>query len=140
MRSPALLTASVLLSCIGCNETPTDARVLPATDYETHRLTEISPTILDGVVGFVVTPQPEVRVIDRNNPLKGLAGVEVTFTVTGGGGSIGNGDVVKVLTDAWGLATAPWVLGSAVGTNALTAKAHGIAKTVNFVATAHASR
>jgi len=81
--------------------------------------------------GTAVAVRPAVRVTDANgNP---LSGITVTFAVTQGGGSVTGG---TVSTDVTGTASVgSWVLGSQVGTNALSASvANGPA--VSFTATA----
>lgn len=61
-----------------------------------------------------------------------LAGVPVTFTVTGGGGSVTD---TVALTDAGGVATAgSWVLGSPAARNTLTATTRGASGSVAFQA------
>jgi alpha-tubulin suppressor-like RCC1 family protein len=74
-------------------------------------------------VGMPVSVPPTVRITDASgNP---VAGITVTFAVTGGGGSITGPTAV---TDASGLATVgSWVLGSTAGLNTLTATAPGLA-------------
>jgi subtilisin family serine protease len=82
--------------------------------------------------GPVSTP-PSVTVTDAdNNP---VAGVPVTFQVTGGGGTIEPAG--PVTTDASGIATlTSWTLGPAVGANTLTATAPDLSGSpVTFTAT-----
>lgn len=81
-------------------------------------------------VGTAVDVAPAVQLQDSlGNP---VAGRTVTFTVTGGGGSVTGGSVV---TNASGVATAgTWTLGAAAGTNTLRA-AFGTL-TTDFTATA----
>jgi hypothetical protein len=68
--------------------------------------------------GTAVATPPAVRVTDANgNP---VAGVGVTFQVTGGGGTVA--PTTPVATDASGIAAATsWTLGAAAGPNQLTA-------------------
>ena len=70
-----------------------------------------------GTVGAVVATNPAVIVKDAaGNP---VAGVTVTFTVTGGGGSMTG---TTQITNAQGIATVGgWTLGTIVGTNTATA-------------------
>lgn len=73
---------------------------------------------------------PEVTITDAHgNP---VAGVSVTFTVTGGGGSVTGSPAV---TNAAGVAAAgSWTLGTTAGPNTLDASAPGLT-TVTFTAT-----
>ncbi len=86
-------------------------------------------------VNELVPVAPTVRVIDAQGT--SVYGAQVTFAVTGGGGSVGSAQ--PVLTDVEGLASAPWRLGPAPGANTLTATAVGaglIGNPVAFTATA----
>ncbi|HEU4881969.1 MAG TPA: Ig-like domain-containing protein [Longimicrobium sp.] len=67
--------------------------------------------------GAAVPTAPLVTVRDGNG--SAMAGVQVTFTVTGGGGSVGS---ATATTNASGVASAgSWTLGPEAGPNALTA-------------------
>jgi hypothetical protein len=80
--------------------------------------------------GSLLPVRPAVRVADSfGNP---IAGVAVTFAVTGGGGSVIPG---VAGTDAAGLASVGWTLGPAFGTNTLSATAASL-PAVTFTATA----
>ena len=84
------------------------------------------------VAGSPLPVKPAVKVADaRGNP---VAGVAVTFSVTGGGGSVIGGDAT---TGTDGVATVgTWTLGTSLGTNTLTASASGLAGSpVTFIAT-----
>jgi N-acetylneuraminic acid mutarotase len=80
--------------------------------------------------GSTLPNQPTVRVLDANG--NGVPNVAVTFSVTGGGGSIGGVGSVTTLTGAgsaglpMGSAAVSWTLGSAEGTNTLQATAVGL--------------
>lgn len=80
------------------------------------------------VAGTAVAIDPAVRVRDAlNNP---VANVSVTFTVTGGGGTVtgpsGSGSATVVPTNASGIATlTSWVLGATAGSNSMSATASG---------------
>ncbi|MBI5601414.1 MAG: hypothetical protein HY944_07590, partial [Gemmatimonadetes bacterium] len=64
----------------------------------------------------------------------GVAGVSVSFAVATGGGSVGSSTVV---TDASGVASTTWTLGSLVGEQTMTASAAGLTGSpVGFRATA----
>ncbi len=74
------------------------------------------------MVGTAVPTAPSVVVRDgAGNPVPGLS---VTFTVTGGGGTVGT---ATATTSASGVASAgSWVLGPTAGPNTLTASVAGI--------------
>jgi adhesin/invasin len=83
--------------------------------------------------GSAVPTPPSVIVRDANgNP---VSGVNVTFAIAGGGGSISA--PATVATDALGVAALGfWTLGTVAGPNALTATAAGLTGSpVNFTAT-----
>ncbi len=89
----------------------------------------------DGQSGLRGTPLGRaytVRVVDAAG--KPVAGVQVTFKVTGGGGNFGGSGQVKITTNASGLAEATLTLGSSPGTNTATATASGL-NTLTFTAT-----
>lgn len=88
--------------------------------------------------GSPVAIQPSVLVTDYyDNP---VAGVEVAFAVTSGGGSIS--PLSTVFTDVDGVAAlTSWTLGNTLGTNSLTATVDGLTGSpVTFTATAIAIR
>jgi N-acetylneuraminic acid mutarotase len=80
--------------------------------------------------GATLSNQPTVRVMDANG--NGVPNVAVTFTVTGGGGSIDGVGSVTTLTASGGpgvlagSAAVNWTLGSASGTNTLQATGVGL--------------
>ncbi len=83
--------------------------------------------------GASVAVAPAVLVRDElNNP---IPGVEVTFTVSGGGGSLSSLGATEVqLTNGSGIATVSgWILGPSVGANNLTATVAG--NPIGFTAT-----
>jgi len=89
----------------------------------------VSSTSIGGAPGAQVSELPSVLVKDENgNP---VSGVPVTFTVTGGGGSVtGN----HPTSNASGIATVgSWTLGATSGTNTLVATAsnHSVTFTAN---------
>jgi hypothetical protein len=87
-----------------------------------------------GTAGSPLPVNPQVRVTDLSgNP---VAGISVTFTVTGGGGSAASTQI----TDAAGFASVSWTLGTVAGANTLdaTATLSGGAATVGFTATGQA--
>jgi adhesin/invasin len=83
-------------------------------------------------VGTAVATPPSVLVTDANN--NPVAGVAVTFAVTGGGGSVTG---PTSTTNASGIAAAGnWTLGTTPGTNTLTATSAGLSGSpVTFTAT-----
>lgn len=87
-----------------------------------------------GEVGTEVEAAPSVLVTDANgNP---VAGVEVTFVVVSGGGTVSPAGAIT--TDAGGIAAlSGWTLGTTAGQNTVTATAAGLTgKAVTFTATA----
>ncbi len=92
-----------------------------------------SATAQSDTAGLPVAAPPSVLVTDANaNP---VAGVSVTFAVTGGGGSIL--PVTPVVTNAAGIATlTSWTLGNVAGANTVTASVAGLTGSpVTFTAT-----
>ena len=80
-------------------------------------ITANSSTTVTAPAGAQVTELPSVLVSDASG--RPLAGAPVTFTVTGGGGTVTGGSAT---TDASGIATVgSWTLGSASGANTLSA-------------------
>lgn len=117
---PALLVSLTLAACEGGGTSVP----LPAAIEATSPLTQ------EAAVGATVPEPPAVRVLDGQG--RPLAGVGVTFAVTSGGGSLAT---PLATTDASGVASpGSWTLGTAPGTNAVTATATGLPP-VTFVAT-----
>ena len=86
--------------------------------------------------GSAVATDPAVLVRDQfNNP---VAGVSVTFTVTGGGGSTSPASPATIATNTSGIAAVTsWTLGTTVGANTLQAASTGLAGSpLTFTATA----
>lgn len=84
--------------------------------------------------GFPVDQDPTVEVTPAHTGTPPLQGVDVTFSVGQGGGTVAGGQTsATVPTDSDGLASVPWSLGSA-GADSLQAVAG--ADTVIFTATA----
>lgn len=84
-------------------------------------------------VNTPVSTDPSVLVTDANN--NPVSGVNVTFTVTAGGGSISSPTGNTVVTNASGVAAlSSWTLGTTAGANAIQATSAGL-PTVNFSAT-----
>jgi hypothetical protein len=79
--------------------------------------------------GSTVATNPAVKVTDGTFP---VSGITVTFAVTQGGGSV---TPLTAVTNADGLASTAWRLGTAGGTNQMTAAAAGLS-TVTFSASA----
>jgi adhesin/invasin len=82
--------------------------------------------------GTAVPVAPSVKVTDgSSNP---VVGVQVSFTVTGGGGTVTAADPI---TNAQGIATVgAWTMGKTIGQNTLSAAVEGLAAPVLFQATA----
>jgi hypothetical protein len=95
------------------------------------KITASAGTGQSATVGTAVTTAPRVLVTDaNNNPVSGL---DVTFSVTGGGGSV-TGAVAT--TNSSGMATVgSWTLGTSAGANTLSATAVGIGSSSTFTAT-----
>ncbi len=89
-------------------------------------------------INTAVASPPSARVNDAFG--NGVAGVNVTFTVTAGGGTLDPASPAVVATNASGIATVTsWTLGAAVGANTVTAAAAGLTGSpVSFNATATA--
>src|SRR5688572_13340867 len=86
----------------------------------------------NGVVGEAVLVAPAVRVTTARG--KAVPGVQVTFAVTGGGGTL---VTTARTTDATGVAAADgWTLGTIPGANTLVATTPGVTTPVTFTATA----
>lgn len=86
-------------------------------------------------VGTAVKYPPKVRIIGSDGSPQ--VGVDVTFTVTAGGGTLGGQSSVTVATDDDGIATAPtWRMGPAAGRNAVQADNVGTVCNLTFSATA----
>jgi hypothetical protein len=125
VKRPALLylVIVVLLASIGCGSDKTVAPPAATT------IAANSSTSLSGVAGSAVSPSPSVVVQDQyGDP---MPGVPVSFTVLGGGGSVSS---ASVATDASGIATVSWSLGTTVGQNALQASADTL-PAITFTAT-----
>lgn len=105
------------------------AEALAGAPSELRAVTTLQQT---GQVATPVQERPAVRVADRfGNPVDGIA---VTFTIIQGEGSI-EGAVVSSGADGVA-AVGGWVLGMAVGENALAASVSDLAGAVTFHATA----
>ncbi len=80
------------------------------------------------VVGSTLTSKPAVLVADQYGNV--VAGAQVTFSLTGGGGTL-TGAIAT--TGPNGVATlGGWTLGTAVGTNSLTASVAGVSTVAAF--------
>jgi hypothetical protein len=85
-----------------------------------------------GLVGTAINIVPAVKV--QNEAGVGIPGTSVTFTVTGGGGSVTGGSVT---TDAQGIARPTnWTLGASAGANTIEATS-GVFTPLTFTATGH---
>lgn len=97
----------------------------------------LSPEAQSATVGSPVPVPPGVRVVTSDG--RAVPGVEVVFTVAGGGGTVAGAQVVS---DASGAArVTSWTLGTQAGPNTLTVsspKLRNVAATLTAVATADA--
>jgi adhesin/invasin len=90
----------------------------------------VSPTTQSAGAGALVSSPPSVRVNDANG--NGVANIQVTFSVTAGGGQLTG---ATPTTNAQGIATVgSWQLGATTGTNTVRATAGNLAP-VTFTAT-----
>jgi hypothetical protein len=127
--APAPLQASVLAAATGTGTVGSTKTFSPfgAVDTIANIAAASSTTGIWRVQGGTVsgTDAPKVRVLTPNgNPMKQI---EVTFTVTAGGGTVsggtGSGSSTTVLTDNNGYATLPsWTLGASINTVQATGK------------------
>ena len=94
-----------------------------------YTLEIISGDNQQGAPGATLLSPLVVEVRDTEN--RGLGGVDVTFTVTAGGGSLSE---TRVTTDANGQASSRLTLGNNEGENTVRVSAEGVAQTVSFTA------
>jgi hypothetical protein len=88
------------------------------------------------IAGTTLTPDPAVCLVLLHHGVSSpLGSAPVTFTVTGGGGTVGGGNTVTVTTGTDGCAHAPWVLGTTPGPNTLSAAALASGSPLTFTAT-----
>lgn len=121
-RAAGLAACMALLAACegGGTNTPQPAAVVATTTLDQN-----------GLIGAPVGILPAVRVTDEDG--QAMAGVAVTFAVTGGGGTVTGG---AATTNASGVATVgSWTLGANPGANTLTASVTGLTA-VTFTAMA----
>ncbi len=92
-------------------------------------LLKISGDGQSATIGVTLPDSIVVRVVDQNG--SPMAGQQVVWSVTGGGGSVTPG---AVTTDRYGKARAVWTLGSAPGTNEVQASIAGLSAVFTAVA------
>ena len=85
------------------------------------RLVPVGATEFEGVPGFALTDSVRVKFVDTNGI--GIEGQTVEFVVQAGGGAVSPASAV---TNAEGIASAEWRLGSTPGENVLRAGAAGM--------------
>ena len=85
-------------------------------EVTTPRIERHSAVTQNTAAGCRVDDPPKVRVLDRNGDP--VPGIDVTFTVVRGGGSVSPNPVQT--TDADGFASVEWTLGPTPGRNRLT--------------------
>ena len=93
-------------------------------------ITKIAGDLQLAPAGTAVPAAPQVLIKDANG--NAVRGVSVGFTVTGGGSFTG----YLHLTNASGIATTSWTLGTTAGPNTLTATAGTLSATFNATGTA----
>jgi hypothetical protein len=108
---PSVTVASIVVLQISCGGDASGPGRAPAS------ITANSSTTLTAAPGAQVTELPSVLVRDANGDV--LAGAAVTYTVTGGGGTVTGGNAT---TNSAGIATVgSWTLGATAGENTLDA-------------------
>ena len=108
---PSVTVAGLVLLQVSCGGDASGPSHVP-TSIEAN-----SSTTLTASPGTQVTELPSVLVRDENGAL--LAGAAVTFTVTGGGGTVTGGNAT---TNSAGIATVgSWTVGGTAGQNTLNA-------------------
>lgn len=138
MRSSQLAGTAYLLAfvTVACRAgDTTSAPATPAAPVVEMVISAASPITTSSVVGSAVTELPAVVIRDvRGGP---LAGIQVTFAVTRGGGSIvGIATSSKAVTNASGVATlGSWTVGPRPGLNEVTATSPSV-PSVRFVVNA----
>ena len=100
---------------------------------EPRKLFIVSGDNQTGLIGEPLAEPFVVRVRDRDQDNKPLEGVQVTFTVLTGGGSL---STTTAITDVRGLAKSTLTLGNEPGTNTVEVRAEGVSKVVTFSAEA----
>ena len=117
-----LVAAALLAACSGDSSGPP----VPSA------ITSVSGSGQSGVVGAALLQPVVVRVTDAKN--KPISGIQVSFNVATGGGSIGP---ASATTDASGVAQTNWTLGTnASQEQRIEARAAGLTTAVSFTATA----
>ncbi len=98
-------------------------------------LAATTATTQGATVGSPVAAPPSVKVSDASG--NGVSGVNVTFSITAGGGTSSPASPTTIATNASGVAAlTSWTLGTTAGTNTVTAAATGlIGSPVSFTGT-----
>ncbi len=126
--------AVLTFGCGGADVATTPTSATPAAAASAPvpaRLVAVSAATLSADPGWQVGDPPVVRVTDSTGT-RPVPGVLVVFTVTAGGGVVGED---RVTTDGDGLATVgSWQAGDTAATNTLVASANGLAP-IQFTAT-----
>ena len=99
--------------------------------------TKVSGDVQTGLPSTALANQFVVEVKDGATPAKTFAGVPVTFAVAGGGGTL---STTSTTTDATGRAQTTLTLGSASGTNTVTASVTHAGRTLSVSFTAATNR
>ena len=122
-------TVTVTASDSRLTATQDIAVTVEAAPRVAHALVKISGDNQQGSPGEALLSPFIVEVRDAEN--RGLEGIDVTFTVTEGGGSLSERTVTA---DANGQASSRLTLGSNEGENTVTVSTEGVSQTVNFTA------
>lgn len=129
MRSSLRLAFGFAIITAGCGG-GSDGTTPPA---DVNTMTKVAGDAQSATVGQAVANAPSVKV--ANQDAQPVAGVSVTFSVTGGGGQVTG---ATATTNSSGVATAGgWTLGTTPGSNTLSASASGVSGSPQtFTATA----
>ena len=130
-KSAGSATVTVTASDGTLTATQHIAATVQAAPRVAHTLVKISGDNQQGAPGATLTNPFVVEVRDAAN--SGLQGIDVTFTVIAGGGSL---SATRVTTDANGQAATTLTLGPNAGTNTVEASVTGISGSARFTATA----
>ncbi|MDB4907949.1 MAG: hypothetical protein JWO05_2733 [Gemmatimonadetes bacterium] len=135
LAATGMLCVALLAACGdsgGLSPTTTTTTTTPPDVTPATVVSTLSGT-LSGTAGGPITTPLTVSVANKNGVA--VANAPVTFAVTAGGGQVGS---ASVNTNAQGQASTSWTLGSAAGTQTVTATVAGL-PVVTFTALATAA-
>ena len=128
-ESAGSATVTVTASDSTLTATQDIAVTVDAAPRVAHTLVKISGDNQQGPPGETLLSPIVVEVRDTED--RGLEGVDVTFTITAGGGSLSER---MVTTDANGQAASQLTLGNNDGENTVSVSAEGVSQTISFTA------